>query len=135
HGGTVMTALGVALELIAKAAGYARGISWGLPAVMLFYVLRFASEAVSYTRPLLLVAVAGLLFNAFADWVLMYGKLGFPRLGAVGTGYASALSQWDMFLVLLSQVRRAPLFWSFRLVVLFDLPCLCMILLHSIIRL
>ena len=120
--GTVMTAIGVAPELIPKAAGYARGISWGLPAIMLFYVLRFASEAVSYTRPLLLVAVAGLLFNAFADWVLMYGKLGFPRLGAVGTGYATALSQWVMFLVLLSQVRRAPLFRPFRLFEKFEWP-------------
>lgn len=112
---SLMTAIGVAPELIPKASGYAAAISWGLPAIMLFYVLRFASEAVSQTRPLLLVAVVGLLLNILADWVLMYGKLGFPPLGAVGTGYASAIVQWAMFLVLLAWVWRAPVFRPFRL--------------------
>ncbi len=34
--------------------------------------------------PPLYVSLAAIAFNAFADWVLMFGKLGFPALGIVG---------------------------------------------------
>lgn len=122
HGDILMRAIGVQPEVIPLAAGYLDAIAWGLPAIALFYVLRFTSEAVSHTRPLLLVASVGLLANVFANWVLVYGNLGFPALGAIGTGYASAIVQWLMFLVLLFYVRRAPLFRGFRIFERFELP-------------
>lgn len=121
-GDVVMHAIGIDPVIIPKAAGYLDAIAWGLPAIALFYVLRFTSEAVSHTRPLLLVATVGLIVNAFADWVLMYGKLGFPVLGAVGTGYASAIVQWAMFLVLLLYMRGAEIFKPFELFARLERP-------------
>jgi len=122
HGDVLMRAIGVQPDVIPLAAGYLDAIAWGLPAIAMFYVLRFASEAVSRTRPLLLVASVGLLLNVFADWVLMYGKFGFPALGAIGTGYASAIVQWAMFLVLLVYVYRANAFRAFRIFEKFEWP-------------
>lgn len=122
QGDVVMHWVGVDAALIPLASGYLDAIAWGLPAIAMFYVLRFTSEAVSHTRPLLLVATVGLLVNVFADWVLMYGKLGFPALGAVGTGYASAIVQWAMFLVLLWYMHGAERFRSFRIFERFEWP-------------
>ncbi len=113
HGDILMRAIGVEPDVIPLAAGYLDAIGWGLPAIALFYVLRFTSEAVSHTRPLLLVSVVGLVMNAFANWVLVYGNLGFPALGAVGTGYASAIVQWLMFLVLAFYMHRRARFRRF----------------------
>lgn len=122
HGDTVMRAIGVDEAVIPLAAGYLDAIAWGLPAIGMFYVLRFTSEAVSHTRPLLLVAIVGLAMNALADWVLMYGRFGFPALGAVGTGYASAIVQWAMFLVLLWYMHGAPRFRAFEIFSHFEWP-------------
>lgn len=122
QGDVVMRWVGVDSAIIPLASGYLDAIAWGLPAIAMFYVLRFTSEAVSHTRPLLLVASVGLAVNVFADWVLMYGKLGFPALGAVGTGYASAIVQWAMFLVLLWYMHGARRFRSFRLFEKFEWP-------------
>ncbi len=122
HGDILLARIGVEPAVIPVAAGYLDAIGWGLPAIAMFYVLRFTSEAVSHTRPLLLVASIGLAVNAFADWVLMYGKFGFPALGAIGTGYASAIVQWAMFLVLLWYMHGAPRFRAFRMFERFEWP-------------
>jgi multidrug resistance protein, MATE family len=122
QGYVLMRAIGVAPDVIPLAAGYLDGLAWGMPAVAMFYVLRFTSEAVSHTRPLILVALLGLAVNAFADWVLMYGNLGFPRLGAVGTGYATALVQWCTFAALLWYVRWAPVYRPLSLFARFEWP-------------
>lgn len=122
YGDVFMHTIGIDTAIIPKASGYLDAIAWGLPAIALFYVLRFTSEAVSHTRPLLLVATVGLIVNAFADWVLMYGKLGFPALGAIGTGYASAIVQWAMLLVLWWYMRGAPIFKPFELFARFERP-------------
>lgn len=122
HGDVFMRIIGVDAAVIPRAAGYLDAIAWGIPAIAMFNVLRFTSEAVSHTKPLLLVAGVGLLLNVFADWVLMYGKLGFPALGAIGTGYASAIVQWAMFLVLLWYMLGAKLFRSFEIFDCFEWP-------------
>jgi MATE family multidrug resistance protein len=40
--------------------------------------------------------------NLLLNWVLIYGRLGFPALGAVGSGWASSVSRWVMFLGLVA---------------------------------
>lgn len=106
----LLAALGIEAEVIPLAAGYLRAISWGLPALCLYQVLRFASEGIGHTRPMLFIATAGLLLNIPANYVFMYGALGLPRLGAVGCGYASALVMWFMLALLVWYVRTQPLY-------------------------
>jgi MATE family multidrug resistance protein len=59
------------------------------------------------------------LFNAGANWCLVFGHLGFPALGLAGSGIASTLSNFFMFgglalvLVLDRRFRRYRLFGRF----------------------
>jgi MATE family multidrug resistance protein len=72
----------------------------------LFLVLRYALSGfflgIGRTRLVMLANLAGMLANLPANYVLIYGKLGFPALGlkgaAIGTILGSALS----FLILLA---------------------------------
>ncbi len=43
-----------------------------------------------------------------ANWLLIFGHFGFPRLGLVGSGYASAINQWLMLLGLMAAVAALP---------------------------
>ena len=54
------------------------------------------------------------MFNAGANYVLMFGKLGFPALGLVGTGWASALSMTGMALAMGLYVHRARATRAYR---------------------
>lgn len=84
---------------------YLAAISWGFPGFAVFLALRSYTEAMSYTRPVMLVSIAGLLINIPANYVLIYGKLGFPALGGEGCGWATSLVMWLMAGMLLIYVR------------------------------
>jgi MATE family multidrug resistance protein len=79
---------------------YLRAIVWGVVPIFWFGVLRFFVEGLSRPRVVMIIAGAAMLLNIAANYVLMYGKLGFPALGLAGCGWASTLVFWSMFLSL-----------------------------------
>ena len=97
---------GLDAELAPLAAGYLRAMLFGLPGMMLFVNVRGFLEGYARTRPAMLVGLLGLALNVPCNYVLIYGKLGLPRLGAVGCGVATALCYWFMAVCMIYYVRR-----------------------------
>lgn len=87
----VMNLIGVTAEIIPIADGYLKAISWGILPLLALAGVRYFSEGLSVTKPAMYITAASLVLNIGANYVLMYGKLGFPQLGAIGTGYATAI--------------------------------------------
>lgn len=88
---------------------YLKAISWGVPALALFFLLRNLSEGMGLVRPSMLIGLASIPVNIAANYVFIYGKLGFPAMGGIGCGWASALSLWFMcgcMLLTIWRVRR-----------------------------
>jgi MATE family multidrug resistance protein len=94
---------------------YLFGLSWGMPAIALVLALRSYTEALSHTRPVLLISVIGLLINIPVNYVLIYGKLGIPAMGGVGCGWATAIVMWLMAAMLLVYVHRHRAYKAVRL--------------------
>lgn len=88
--------------------GYVRAIYFGLPAIAVFFVLRFTNEGIGVTRPIMYTSLFSLVMNVFLNYVLMFGKFGFPALGAVGCGMASAITMWLMSFALTVYMFRHP---------------------------
>lgn len=84
---------GVDSEIIPLSTKYIKAVSWGIPGLLIFAGLRYFSEGLAVTKPAMYLALLTLLLNIPADYILMYGKLGFPALGAEGTGYATTFVQ------------------------------------------
>lgn len=104
------------------ASGYLDAASWGLLPMFFYFAFKQFNEAVSVTRPAMYFAFVGLLFNIAGNYVLMYGKLGFPALGAIGTGYATAIVAWVMCLCMLVYTWRKPSFKSYAIFSTIRLP-------------
>lgn len=102
-------------ETVVLAQAYLRAIAWGIPAFLWFMALRSFVEAVSRPWPVTFIAFTGVGLNIAANYVLMYGHLGFPALGLVGTGWASTFVYWVQFLMLLAYVQARPRFRVYRL--------------------
>ncbi len=100
-------AVGVDPEIVPTSARYLSAIAWGLPAMFGYLSLRYMSEGMGHTRPLMYFAFLGLVVNAAGNYVLMYGKLGFPAMGAVGCGVATSITTFIVFLTCLVYVRRS----------------------------
>jgi multidrug resistance protein, MATE family len=113
--GPLLDRIGVDPEVVPLSAGYLLAMSFGLPGVFAFLAMRFTSEGVGWTRPIMYAAAVGLVVNVFGNWVLMYGNLGFPRLGALGCGIASAVAMWSMFATMLGYMLRSNRYERFAL--------------------
>lgn len=118
----ILTRIGIAPDILEKACGFVYAICFGVPAIMAFLALRFVSEGIGWTRPIMYTAVIGLLANIAGCYVFMYGKLGFPALGAVGTGVSNAVVMWLMLGVMFWYVRRWPVYRPFGLFARFEWP-------------
>ena len=101
----ILPAIGITPDVIPTAVGYVHAITWGMPGSVAFFSLRYASEGLGRTKPIMYISLTALLLNIFGNWVFMYGKFGAPALGAVGCGVATAISIWFMFIAMFLHVR------------------------------
>jgi MATE family multidrug resistance protein len=85
-------------EVVPVAAGYALASVPGVFPFLAFVVLRQTLQAMGRVAPIVVTILLANLGNLLFNWVLIYGNLGFPTLGAVGSGWASTLSRWLMLL-------------------------------------
>jgi MATE family multidrug resistance protein len=102
----VFTWIGTDPTIVPDAVAYVHALAAGIPALLGFQALRYVSDGLGRTRPMMVIAVLGLATNVLGNWLLMYGRLGLPALGAVGCGAATAIVQWVMFAAMLAHVVR-----------------------------
>ncbi|WP_410498544.1 MATE family efflux transporter [Chitinibacter sp. S2-10] len=86
--------LGLTAEVADKARRFLAAISWGLPALAVSRTLYGYSSALNQTKPMMVIALIALALNIPANWILIYGHWGFPAMGAVGCGWATAFCMW-----------------------------------------
>ena len=124
NAGWVMSTLEVEPAVAGLALGYLEAMSWGAPGLTLMLVLRFFSEGAGYTRPTMYVGVLGIVLNVPLNYVLMFGKLGFEPMGAVGCGWATAIVFWAQCVALAIHIARRKRYESFELFRQFSRPSL-----------
>jgi len=56
-----------------------------------FFAFRTTFEGMGDTRPVLVFNSAAFLLNGILDYVLVFGKFGFPKLGGVGAAWATVI--------------------------------------------
>jgi MATE family multidrug resistance protein len=88
-------------DIVPTAAAYDRGLIVGVFPFYGFVVLRQCLQAMGRVRAVLVVVIAANFVNALLNWVFIYGNLGSPALGAVGSAWATSASRWFMMLGLL----------------------------------
>ena len=84
------------VDVVPVAARYALACVPGMFPYFAFIAVRQALQAMGRMRPILITIVFANLANVALNYVLIFGKMGFPALGAVGSGWASSGSRWIM---------------------------------------
>ena len=102
--------IGVDIEFRALTVGYTEAIAWGAPGIFIFLALRFTTEGIGETVPIMFISIFALACNVFLNWVLMYGNLGAPALGAIGCGYASAATMWLIAIIIWIYMMWRPIY-------------------------
>jgi MATE family multidrug resistance protein len=97
-----LLAIGEPADVARDAAVYLKGFQWGLAPGLMYYAARSAFAALERPRPALIAGLAAVAFNALANYALVFGKLGMPALGIIGSGFATTLSQTLMCALLIA---------------------------------
>lgn len=84
--------LGARGEVLDDASLVLRVLALGIPGNMLIVTATGAMQGAGDTRPGLLVGVGVNVVNLALDWLLIFGNLGFPRMGLAGAAAATAVS-------------------------------------------
>ncbi len=100
-------------ETIAAAQLFLRAEAFGFLPALWFIALRNFIEGVTRPWPVTVITLMGVLFNVTGNYLLIYGNLGFPRLGIVGSGLTTSFVYWAMFAVLAVYVGRRRSFGRF----------------------
>nr|WP_295886110.1 MATE family efflux transporter [uncultured Devosia sp.] len=95
---------------------------WMLFPALSIIALRSLLSAFDATRIILVITVSGVLFNAAANYVLIFGHFGFPRLELRGSAIATVLTNVLMFALMLAYVLRHRRFRRFYVLMRFWKP-------------
>jgi MATE family multidrug resistance protein len=99
----------IAPDIIALAVPYSKAMAWGTLPLLLYFAVRRCMQGMNMVRPIAFALVTANLINAGGNWLLIYGKLGAPAMGAVGSGWSTAWAR-----IYLAAVLVGYLLWYDR---------------------
>jgi multidrug resistance protein, MATE family len=92
---------------------YLIGLSFGILPLFAFNVLRSFIYALGKTRVVMVIMILSLPVNFFLNFVLIFGKWGFPELGGAGAGVATSITYWVILCMTIFIVRTQAPFSSY----------------------
>lgn len=81
--------------------------------LMLFFSFKQFFEGIGNTKLAMVITIIINLVNIALNYILIYGKLGFPAFGLNGSGYASLISRLIMPVIFVLIILRNPEFKSY----------------------
>jgi MATE family multidrug resistance protein len=93
-------------DVVPRAAAFVWFSAPSMIVLLIWATLRQSLQALKQTRAIVITIVAGNLLNLFLNWVLVFGHLGAPAMGAPGSALGSTIGRWVMLALLLALSRR-----------------------------
>lgn len=94
--GPLFAALRQPAEIVPTAAAYVRIAVGGVLPFLLVVLIRAVMQATGEVAPMVWATLAANVLNLALNWVLVFGHLGVPALGAIGSSWATTLSRWAL---------------------------------------
>lgn len=104
---------GIDADVTRVASGYLQAVCFGMPAVLLYVALRQTCEGLGHTLPPMWIAGGMIPLNGALNYAFIFGEWGFPELGGIGAGWATAIVFWAELLAMLA-ITRLPWFAQTR---------------------
>jgi MATE family multidrug resistance protein len=118
----ILLLLGQQETLAVSASYFVLPLTVGLAFNLCFQVLRNYSTALGKPRASLIVMSFTIGFNALADYSLIFGHFGLPKLGIIGAGLATATSFFFSTTLMIVVVFATPKLKQYRIFRRFSRP-------------
>ncbi len=110
----VLPHLGEPPAVVALAGPFLRVIALSMIPLMLFQALRQFAEGLALTREAMVISLGANLANIGLNYVFVFGLLGFPALGMIGSAWATLLARTLMLAAMAAWFWRAARFAPYR---------------------
>src|SRR5713226_8956171 len=97
---SLLSSMRVDPGVLALAIPYTKALAAGLLPLLLYFAVRRCLQAMNMVKPVAFALVSANIVNALGNWILVYGKWGAPAMGAVGSGWSTAIARLYMAAVL-----------------------------------
>jgi len=108
----MLPAIGLHPDVLVLIKPYLWRLLWSTPPLLAYAVFRRYLQAMHVVRPVMFALLLANLVNLTGNWVLIYGHLGFPAMGVVGSAWATVLSRIALaaflFAVIVRRERARP---------------------------
>jgi len=102
------------MELSAEAREVARNylvmLALGIVPMFVFFVLRTLVDSLGKSNITMVLLLISLPINVLFNYLFIFGNFGFPELGGVGAGVATAITYWILCLAIVAVVFKGELF-------------------------
>lgn len=102
-------------EVVQMAIPYLAIITLSIIPFMFFQTFKQFAEGLSQTKQAMVITIVCNLLNVVLNWVLIYGKLGFPAMGLNGAGWATLISRVLMGAVIFYYVWKSKRYTSYKI--------------------
>lgn len=102
-------------DRLKQAIGFLRIRIWGLPFLFIYQMRNALLVGTNQSKYLIAGTAAETLANVFFDYVLIFGKLGFPALGFNGAAIASIIAEFTGMLVVFLVIHNKGITERFQL--------------------
>ena len=102
--GVLLSLIGHEPELARESGRVALAVSFGLPFQLLYVSCAFYLEGTRRPVPGMVIMLMANVLNIALNWILIYGNLGSPAMGAFGSGIATSLVRVAMFAAIVAYI-------------------------------
>lgn len=85
---------------------YLLSLSFGIVPLFVYQVLRSFIDALGQTRTTMFITLLSVPINLLFNYLLVFGKFGFPKLGGIGAGVSTAITYWIIAITSLFIVHK-----------------------------
>jgi MATE family multidrug resistance protein len=100
--------IGLDPAVAGRAKTFLHIISLGMPAFACYRALYGYTTSINQTKPVMVIALCGLLYNIVVNYLFIFGSFGLPKLGALGCALSTATGMWLMLGAMVLWIRAAP---------------------------
>ncbi|WP_039911825.1 MATE family efflux transporter [Cellvibrio mixtus] len=116
----VLTLLQLDEKTLYIADGYLKAFSWGVPALLLLMALRGLTDGLGHTHIIMVFSIISAVLNVPLNYFFIFGfdfnAFEIPRMGGIGSGWATTISNWVAAIALLVYLNTSRVYQQFHLI-------------------
>lgn len=111
----ILNMMSLEAEVSRVATGFLTALAFGIIPYFIYTVIRCFIDALGKTKVTMIITLLATPINILLNYLFIFGNFGFPELGGIGAGVASAITNWIILIIAMIVVTTNHTFSQFHI--------------------